>query len=88
MRPSRAKPRARRRLTRSLPAPAPARGDAFLTLDGQTSRPLVPGDRIRITRAPGKLSLAMLPDVSFFEVLRQKLKWSGSAVEKISDSPA
>jgi NAD+ kinase len=61
-------------------APAPARGAAFLTLDGQASRRLDPGDRIRLTRAPDSLSLAMLPAVSFFEVLRQKLKWSGSAV--------
>jgi NAD+ kinase len=59
---------------------APARGVAFLTLDGQPSRRIEPGDRLRLTKAPGKLSLAMLPEVSFFEVLRQKLKWSGSAV--------
>jgi hypothetical protein len=26
------------------------------------------------------LPLAMLPGMSFFEVLRQKLKWSGTAV--------
>lgn len=61
-------------------APAPGRGAAFLTLDGQASRRLEPGDRIRLSKAPDKLSLAMLPEVSFFEVLRQKLKWSGSAV--------
>ena len=60
--------------------PSPARGDAFLTLDGQTSRRLEPGDRIRLTKAAGTISLAMLQEVSFFEVLRQKLKWSGSAV--------
>jgi len=60
--------------------PAPERGDVFLTLDGQVSLRLEPGDRIRITKAEGRLPLAMLPEVSFFEVLRQKLKWSGSAV--------
>ena len=38
------------------------------------------GDTLRITKAPQTLQLAMLPDMSFFEVLRQKLKWSGAAV--------
>jgi NAD+ kinase len=61
-------------------APARGGGTAFLTLDGQPSRRLEPGDRLHLTKAPGKLPLAMLPGVSFFEVLRQKLKWSGSAV--------
>jgi NAD+ kinase len=61
-------------------APGRGSGAAFLTLDGQPSRRLEPGDRLRLTKAPGQLPLAMLPEVSFFEVLRQKLKWSGSAV--------
>ncbi len=55
-------------------------GAVFLTLDGQTSRRLEPGVGIRLTKAPGRLPIAMLQEVSFFEVLRQKLKWSGSAV--------
>ena len=38
------------------------------------------GDIVRITRAPQRLPLAMLPGVSFFDVLRQKLKWSGAAL--------
>ena len=61
---------------------APPRGDGpvFLTLDGQHSVPLGPGERLRITKAPFQLPLAMLPGMSFFEVLRQKLKWSGTAI--------
>ncbi len=55
-------------------------GDVFLTLDGQKAVPIAPGDSIRITRAARSLSLAMLPGMSFFEVLRQKLKWGGSAL--------
>jgi NAD+ kinase len=54
--------------------------DIFLTLDGQNSIHLQTGDRIRITKAPHRLSLALLPGMTFFEVLRQKLKWSGTAV--------
>ena len=54
--------------------------DIFLTLDGQSSVRIGPGDSIRIRKAPNRLALAMLPGMTFFEVLRQKLKWSGSAV--------
>ena len=57
-----------------------AKGDIFLTLDGQNSVRIGPGDAIRIRKAAQQLSLAMLPGMSFFEVLRQKLKWSGTAV--------
>ena len=61
-------------------APSQSRSDVFLTLDGQNSARLAEGDRIRLTKAPYRLPLAMLREVSFFEVLRQKLKWSGTAV--------
>jgi NAD+ kinase len=54
--------------------------DVVLTLDGRAAHRLERGDTIRITRAPQRLPLAMLPGVSFFDVLRQKLKWSGAAV--------
>ena len=60
--------------------PSPGQADVFLTLDGQTSVRILHDDRIHITRAQKRLSLAMLPGMSFFEVLRQKLKWSGTAV--------
>jgi len=61
-------------------APSPHQPDIFLTLDGQNSVRILAGDLIRITKAPQRLPLAMLPGMSFFEVLRQKLKWSGTAV--------
>lgn len=54
--------------------------DVFLTLDGQDHLRVGPEDRVRITKAPQTLALALLPGMSFFEVLRHKLKWSGSAV--------
>lgn len=60
--------------------PAEEREDVFLTLDGQDHLRVGPEDRVRITKAPQTLSLALLPGMSFFEVLRHKLKWSGSAV--------
>jgi len=54
--------------------------DIFLTLDGQDHLRVSMEDRVRITKASQTLSLALLPGQSFFEVLRHKLKWSGSAV--------
>jgi NAD+ kinase len=60
--------------------PSPGQAEVFLTLDGQHSLSIRGEDRIRITKAAHCLSLALLPGMSFFEVLRQKLKWSGTAV--------
>jgi NAD+ kinase len=60
--------------------PADEAPDMLLTLDGRIVQRIKHGDTIRITRAPQRLPLAMLPGVSFFDVLRQKLKWSGAAV--------
>jgi NAD+ kinase len=60
--------------------PSPLQPEIFLTLDGENAAPILAGDVIRITKAPQRLPLAMLPGMSFFEVLRQKLKWSGTAI--------
>ena len=56
------------------------RSPIYLTLDGQVIHQIEPGDTLRITKSPHRLPLAMLPEMSFFEVLRQKLKWSGAAI--------
>ena len=47
----------------------------FLTMDGQIGVPMQPGDRVRITRAPERLKLIHPPKKSYFEILRNKLKW-------------
>jgi NAD+ kinase len=47
----------------------------FLTLDGQTGIELQPGDRVRITKAAARLKLIQPPRKSYFEILRNKLKW-------------
>lgn len=54
--------------------------DVFVTVDGQGSTPLRAGDSLRIARSRRRLSLAMLPERQFPEILRQKLKWSGSNI--------
>lgn len=47
----------------------------FLTLDGQKGIPLQPTDRVRISRAQQLLKLIQTPNKSYFEILRNKLKW-------------
>lgn len=54
--------------------------EVYINADGETSIEMHPGDVLRISQSNRVLSLAMLPDRPFSEVLRQKLKWSGSNV--------
>lgn len=49
-----------------------------VAIDGQTSHQLHPTEILRLTKSPITLPLAILPERSFSQVLRQKLKWSGS----------
>lgn len=60
--------------------PSDGCGNIYLTIDGQISHRVAQGEAIRITKAAHTLPLATLPGMQFFEVLRQKLKWSGTAV--------
>lgn len=50
------------------------------TVDGQEAGALDVGASIRISRSPVRLCLAYLPGRGFAEILREKLKWSGSNV--------
>lgn len=52
----------------------------FLTVDGRDPIRLETGAVVSIRKANKTLPLAVMPDVSFFSVVRQKLKWSGSNV--------
>jgi NAD+ kinase len=47
----------------------------FLTLDGQRGIPLQPADLVRASRAKEMLKLIQPPKKSYFEILRNKLKW-------------
>jgi NAD+ kinase len=52
----------------------------YLTVDGRDPVRIEAGSTVWVTKAGKTLPLVVLPDISFFSVLRQKLKWSGSAV--------
>lgn len=49
--------------------------DIFVTYDGQTGYPLQKGDAIRVRTSERRLRLVKAPARSYFEVLREKLKW-------------
>jgi NAD+ kinase len=52
----------------------------YLTVDGREPVHIPSGATVEIKRSPHVLPLAAMPGVSFFSVVRQKLKWSGSNV--------
>ena len=52
------------------------REDVYVTFDGQSGHPLQPDDVIEIRRAERPLRLVRAAKRTYFEVLRQKLKWS------------
>src|SRR3989440_9330778 len=52
----------------------------FLTLDGRRPIHVERESTVTIRKAKRTLPLASLPEASFFSVVRQKLKWSGSNV--------
>jgi NAD+ kinase len=47
----------------------------YLTLDGQRGIPMQATDRLRVCRAKEQLKLIQPPKKSYFEILRNKLKW-------------
>jgi len=52
----------------------------YLTVDGREPVRIAKGGTVKIRKANKTLQLAALPGTSFFSVVRQKLKWSGSNV--------
>lgn len=59
---------------------AGAAGELLLTVDGQTQVRLQVGDEVEVRRAARTVRLVMPRGHSYFQVLRQKLKWSGANV--------
>lgn len=49
--------------------------EIFVTYDGQSGYPLQSGDIVRIRRSEHRLRLIKAPSRSYFEMLREKLKW-------------
>jgi NAD+ kinase len=51
--------------------------EVFVTFDGQSGFPLQPGDLVSIRRAPRQLRIVKSAKRTYFDLLREKLKWSG-----------
>ena len=49
--------------------------ETFVTFDGQSGFPLKPGDIVRVRKSERSLRLVKAPARSYFELLREKLKW-------------
>ena len=49
--------------------------EIFVTYDGQYGYPLQEGDVVRVRKSERTLRLVKAPARSYFELLREKLKW-------------
>lgn len=54
--------------------------EVYVTVDGQNPLKINSDQTVEVRRSPYDARLAMLPETSFYNILRQKLKWSGSNV--------
>jgi len=54
---------------------APAEEPVYLTLDGQVGFQLDPADRVAITKSASKVVVVRPPKKTYFEILRNKLRW-------------
>ncbi len=63
------------------------RDELLLTADGRPVRQLTEPSRLSIRRAAVELPLVMLPDGSFYKVLRRKLGWFGSSILNSAELP-
>lgn len=61
---------------RVRPAPGASNDELFVTFDGQSGHPLSTGDVIVIRRADRTAKLVRAATRTYFDVLREKLKWS------------
>ncbi len=53
-------------------------GSAVINLDGQERWRLVPGHPLRVRRAPYRVRLVTPRHKTYFQILRDKLRWAGS----------
>jgi NAD+ kinase len=51
--------------------------EVFVTFDGQSGFPLQAGDLVSVRRAPNPLRIVKSAQRTYFDVLREKLKWGG-----------
>lgn len=52
-----------------------ASAEMYLTLDGQTGVPMLPGDRVQIKQSKNQVLLVKNPKLDYFTILRTRLRW-------------
>ncbi len=67
-------------LVRLRQSPIKETQDVYVTVDGGAPQQITAEQQVEITLCPWQARLAMPTGTSFFQILREKLKWSGSAV--------
>jgi NAD+ kinase len=55
----------------------PAEARVQVVADGQEALDLFPGEMVRVRRAPGSIEFLLVQKHTFYDVLREKLKWGG-----------
>lgn len=60
--------------------PRPGQGPLLLTVDGHESEQVLPGDHVRIAAADRRIPLLFPRHLTFAEILRLKLRWSGTSI--------
>ena len=63
------------------------RDEVFVTFDGQSGFPLRPGDLVSVRRAPRPLRIVKSGQRTYFDVLREKLKWGGDNGVRSTNQP-
>jgi NAD+ kinase len=51
--------------------------DVFLTFDGQVGLPITPEDTVIVRKAPHTIQVLRPPDLNYYHVLKDKLRWGG-----------
>jgi len=51
--------------------------DVFLTFDGQVGLPITPDDAVIVRKAPHTIQVLRPPDLNYYHVLKDKLRWGG-----------
>jgi NAD+ kinase len=57
-----------------------ASGEAVLILDGQEAIPVMAGQQVTVRRAPVRFGLIKVPGRSYYQTLRDKLRWGVSPI--------
>ena len=62
--------------------------NAWLVIDGQEQVPLTPADRVTVRRAPVAFRLVKVSGHSYYQTLRDKLRWGTAPVFRVEPPPA